>query len=141
MKRKLTLSIDDKIINLARLDNINISGLLETYLSKYLETNGLEEIETKISHTKMELEALIDRKKDLLKMGLTETKDEQVVSKMMDEFKKLYKKRRLGHGDSKEMDVSWINSPNNLQRCKLLHREPLEVLMELRESYDVAGKR
>jgi len=138
MKKKLTLSIEDKLIDLARLDNINISGLLELYLSKYLETNGLEEIDKKISHVQSELQALIDRKKDILRSGHTETKNMQVANAFLEELQNSYIKRR-SVVDDRDADFQWINSPKNQQRCKLLDKEPLQMVMELREWYKSKG--
>ena len=138
MKKKLTLSIDDKLIDLARLDNINISGLLELYLSKYLETNGIEEIDKKIKHTESELQALIDRKKDIIRSGHIETKNHQVVSAFLEELQNAYVKRRV-HVNDRDADFQWINSPKNQQRCKLLNKEPLQVAIELREWYQKKG--
>ena len=132
MKKKLTLSIEDKLIDLARLDNINISGLLELYLSKYLETNGIEEIDKKITHTQSELQALIDRKKDILRSGNTESKNMQVTNAILEELQNAYIKRR-SHVNDRDADFQWINSPKNQQRCKLLNKEPLQVALELRE--------
>ena len=138
MKKKLTLSIEDKLIDLARLDNINISGLLELYLSKYLETNGLEEVDKKIVHVQSELQALIDRKKDILRSGHTETKNIQVANAFLEELQNAYIKRR-SHVDDRDADFQWINSPKNQQRCKLLNKEPLQMAMELREWYKSKG--
>jgi hypothetical protein len=138
MKKKLTLSVDDKLIDLARLDNINISGLLELYLSKYLETNGIEEIDKKIIHTESELQALLDRKKDIIKSGHIETKNHQVANAFLEELQNAYIKRRE-HVNDRDADFQWINSPKNQQRCKLLGKEPLVVAMELREWFKKTG--
>jgi len=140
MKKKLTLSIDDKLIDLARLDNINISGLLELYLSKYLETNGLEEIDKKITHAQSELQALIDRKKDIIKAGHVDTKSNQVAMMFLEELRNAYIKRRMVINDP-DADFQWIQSPKNQQRCKLLGKEPLQMAVELREWYKRQGKK
>ena len=136
MKKKLTLSIEDGVIELARLENINISGIIEEYLQKYLGTNGIEEIEKKIKTVETELQALLDRKKELLRQGESMTRSEDLCKNIMEELHSAYVLRRNQGINSHDLDFDWLNSPKNQQRCKMLGKEPIELVGEIRSWYD-----
>ena len=132
MKTKLTLSIDGNLIELAKLDNVNISSLLEEYLKNYLETNSTEQIDNKISKLNEHINALNERKKQLLILGAMETKNEGLKVKIFNELKEFYNARIKQGISTVETDFQWLNSPKNLQRLKLLNKTPLEILNELK---------
>ena len=136
MKKKLTLSIEDKIIDLAKLENINISDITEKYLQQYLGANGIEEIDKKILEKEQELNALNERKKDLLKTGIAMTRNEDMAKTIIKELREAYILRRKQGLDSSDLDFEWLNSPKNIARCSCLNKEPIVLVTELREWYD-----
>ena len=141
MKKKLTLNVDEGVIQLAKLENLNISNLVEEYLQKYLGANGIEEIDEKIKKIETELSALRDRKKELLRKGESLSRSDDLVKNLMDELQKAYILRRASDNTSRDMDFEWMSSPKNLQRCKLLCKEPLALVLELRKWYEENGKK
>ena len=133
MKRKLTLSIDEGIIELAKLDNLNISQLLEDYLKNYLQTNSTEEIDNKIKNHEQSINALNERKKQLLILGINQSKIQGLSEKIMGELKGYYKMRQNQGLADYNNDLEWLNTPKNIRRCKIIGKTPIEILSELRE--------
>jgi len=54
---------------------------------------------------------------------------------MLSDFQKFYVLRRKQIGNNKDADIDWINSPKNIQRCRILGKEPLLLVEELRMWY------
>lgn len=132
MKKKLTLSIDESIIELAKIENINISNIVEEYLKNYLETSSTEAIDNKIVKLTEHINALNQRKTQLLILGASETKTQGLQEKVLGELRGYYK-MRLDQGiNDTRADIDWINTPKNIQRCKILEKNPLEVLVEVK---------
>ena len=61
--------------------------------------------------------------------------DVNAISRLTN-FQETYRKRRLHVGDNFPSDELWITSPRNLQKCKMLGKEPYGLLHELRKWYD-----
>lgn len=132
MKRKLTLSIDEQVIELAKLDNVNISNLLEEYLRNYLETSSVEEIDAKIEKTKTKIDALQKRRTQMLEEGMKSTKTQGIIDNIWAELRQFYQ-IRINQGISDfNSDIDWLHSPKNLRRCKIIGKDPLLILNELR---------
>lgn len=139
-KRRTTIYLDDRIMQLVRLEEINLSSLVNEYLSRYLETNGVEAINKKIETVELELKALNDRKKDLLRSSKVETREDQMKNKIWNEFRETYAHRR-DLGIQVTQDDQWMTGPRNLQKCSILQLKPVEVLIELKEWYKKKNKR
>ena len=139
MKRKLTLSIDEQVIELAKLDNVNISNLLEEYLRNYLETSSVEEIDAKIEKTKTKIDALQKRRTQMLEEGMKSTKTQGIIDNIWAELRQFYQ-IRINQGISDfNSDIDWLHSPKNLRRCKIIGKDPLLILNELRNPNDNVG--
>jgi len=133
MKNKLTLSIDGNLIELAKMDNINISSLLEEYLKNYLESNSTEQIDNKIQRLNEHINALNERKRQLLLLGAVENRNQGLKEKIIEELKQYYIARVNQGVSTPETDFQWLNSPKNLNRLKILNRSAIEVLNELHQ--------
>ena len=135
MKKKLTLNIDEGIIDLAKMDNINISEIVGLYLEKYLSVNGVDAIDEKIKKVNDELAALNDRKKELIRTCMDNTKDETIRMDTYNQLIGFYTARREQLGDNIGNDEEWIMTPKNIQRCHMIGKDPLMVLHDLRKWY------
>jgi len=135
MKRKLTLSVDENIIELAKMDELNISNVVEEYLRNYLETNSTEAIDNKIVKLTEHINALNQRKTQLLILGASETKNQGLQEKVWAELRQYFKLRQDQGLTDTRSDIDWINTPKNIQRCKILEKNPLEVIVELRDLF------
>lgn len=133
MKKKLTLSVDENIIELAKMEAINISNVVEDYLRNYLESNSTEAIDNKIIKLTEHINALNQRKTQLLILGASETKSQGLQEKVRGELRGYYKLRQDQCITDTRSDIDWINTPKNIQRCKILEKNPLEVLVEIRD--------
>lgn len=134
MKTKLTLSIDGNLIELAKMDNVNISNLLEEYLKNYLETNSTEQIDNKINRLNEHINALKERKKQLTLLGVAQDKNEGLKIKIMDELRTYYKARVDQGVSTPESDFQWLSSPKNLNRLKIIDKSAIQVLNDLHQS-------
>lgn len=135
MKNKLTLSIDGNLIELAKMDNINISSLLEEYLKNYLESNSTEQIDNKIQRLNEHINALNERKRQLLLLGAVENKNQGLKQKIVEELKQYYRARVDQGVSTPETDFQWLNSPKNLNRLKIINKTAIEVLNELHQTH------
>ena len=135
-KIRTTIYIDRKLMELARIEIENVSQVLETLLSNYLQTNSTEEIDHKIQEYKDKINVLKQKKDDLLRKGVYEDKMEGINDSFMQELRQIYKKRaEMGSWNEKDW-YDWITTPKNLQRCKMLQMDPLEVLEDLKRWLD-----
>jgi len=134
VKKHLNLYVDEGVINLARLDNVNMSELVNGFLASYLNTQSIEQLDKQILETKLKLETLQQRKADLIRSGISETRQEGMSNNIMQELQNIFSKRLEQFNDQYANEM-WITSPRNIQKCKILGKEPLEVLAELNAWY------
>jgi len=131
-KVRTTFYLDKKLIELAHLEVNNISELVGNLLETYLSTNGLESIEKKILEHEKKLDLLKQKKAQLIKQGFKENKMEGMVKKIWEDMFRIFEQRKRNYDNQQAHEV-WITSKKNLQRCKILNMEPLEVLAKLQE--------
>ncbi len=136
VKKKLTLSVDESIIDLAKIENLNISNVLEDYLRNYLETNSTEAIDSKISKLNDHIKILNERKAQLIILGASETKTQGLQVKVLQELKDYYKLRQGQGLTNASSDLEWLSSPKNVQRCKIIGKQPIEIAMLLRDEFN-----
>jgi hypothetical protein len=139
MKKITTVYLEDNLINLARLDNLNVSEFVNSILQEYLSVQSIEDIDKQIQEHQLHIQALAEKKKTLLLDGASNSKLNGMVATMEAELRNNYKKRREQSGDSADADFQWMNSPKNLQRCKILGKEPLAMVHDLRKGYKEHG--
>jgi two-component sensor histidine kinase len=140
-KKRITVYLDIKLVELAHLNVDNLSELINNLLTTYLSVSTTEEIQNQIKDHQDKIKALVTRQQDLLKKGMAEDHSEGMKQKLDEELKQLYKIRRATIGDNQDLDFDWMNSPKNIQRCRLLGKEPLEVVHALRSWYENDGGR
>ena len=140
-KKRVNVYIDKKLLEMAHLDTNNISQLVNNLLSTYLSASSVEEVQSQINEYQKKIKALESRQSDLLKQGVSENQTSGMRHKIETDMKKLYKHRRETIGDSQDLDFDWLNSPKNIQRCRLLGKEPLQLVSELRDWYNNGGKK
>ena len=139
MKRITTVYLEEELINLARMENLNVSEFINTVLQEYLSVNSTEDIDKEIEeHGKM-IHVLEEKRKRLIEQGATETKLQGMASEVEAELRKNYIVRRQQIGDNPDLDLDWLNSPKNLQRCKIMGKEPIIMVKELRYWYKNNG--
>lgn len=139
MKRITTVYLEDNLINLARMEDLNVSEFVNTVLHEYLSVQSVEDINKQIEEHKKFISVLENKKKTLLLQGVSETRIEGMSKELLSELQKNYLKRRE-IGDNPDADFQWLTSPKNLQRCKILGKEPLEMCKELRDWYNNGRK-
>ena len=134
-KIRTTIYIDKKLMELAHTEIDNISELITTLLESYLSVNSTECIEKEITEHEKIINTLKLRKNNMLKDGSYNDKKEGMATEINKEFQNLYIKRREQIGNNEELDLVWLMSPKNIQRCKLINKEPLILARELRDWY------
>jgi len=135
-KIRTTIYIDRKLMELARIEVDNLSELMTNLLSHYLSTNSTVEIDKKIKELKEKVQMLEIKKADMIRNGLSEDRREGMNENLLEELKDVYAKRRKQLGDNRWADEQWIMSPKNIQKAKFIGKEPLELMVELRNWYD-----
>jgi len=136
MEKKITtIYIEEDLRNLARLENLNVSELINDFLRSYLSTNSTEEIDMKIAEYEKKLVVLRKRKHDMIQAGISEERKNGMNENILNELRNIFKLRRQQAGKNVSADESWITSPKNIQKCKLLGKDCFLVLAELEEWY------
>lgn len=123
-------------MELARMEVENLSELMTNLLSTYLSTNSTEQIDKKIKEYQNKLSTLEQKKKDLIRQGMSEEKMNGMNQDLLKNFQIAYKIRREKMGTDKWMEENWISSPKNIIKAKMLGKEPYALLDELREWYE-----
>jgi hypothetical protein len=135
-KRRINVYLDTRIVELAHLETNNLSELINNLLENYLNVSTTKEVDNQIKQHSKALKVLEQKKKALLLAGISDNKVNGMVKSLEDELRSNYMKRReQGVDDSADADFQWMNSPKNIQRCKLLGKEPIELVMDLRKWY------
>jgi len=116
-------------------ESLNLSQFVNDSLEKYFSVSSVEDIDNKLVKLRENVATLEKRRGDLIGQGVAETRDGAVANVVLEEMKRYYIARR-NQDASGVVDEAWISSPKNLQRCKQIGREPLEILKEIREWYD-----
>lgn len=101
----------------------------------YLGMNQEDDIKDKKRKLLKEVKILDKSLTELKTIKKDKTKVKGVVGEVLDNLKGIYTKRREAQGDNIGADEIWITSEKNLHRCKLLGKEPLVVLADLRKWY------
>ena len=121
-------------------EEINLSKFVNDCLEQYFSVSTIEDVDAKIAKKREEINILERKRADLVASGICEKKTEAIGSKLFEEMQKLYVIRHKTIGYNPDLDFEWVSSPKNLQRCKILGKEPLVMVKELREWYDSANQ-
>jgi len=138
-KRRINVYLEQKLVELAHLETDNVSQLVNNLLESYLSVSTTKDVDKEIDAHEKAISILKEKKKSLLLQGLHETKQDGLNDSIMSELQSLYAKRIETIGDNPDAHFIWINSPKNLQRCKLLGKVPLVLLSELKDWYKNNG--
>jgi len=127
--------MDKTILELAHMEGINVSQTMEDLLTQYLSVDSVEKLDEEIKKNRDAVKILEMKKHDLLQKGIAKNKSAGMNGAILDSLKNTYSKRR-DQNQSLSTDENWIVSPKNLQKCRMLGKQPLELLHDLREWYD-----
>ena len=133
---RTTIYIDRKLVDMMHMEVDNVSELVRTLLERYLSTNSLEDIDRKIGELEENIMVLKKRREDMIAAGMSEERTDEMNKNILKEMQDIYIKRREQIGDNKFADEQWITAPKNIQKCKIIGKEPLVFLEELREWYE-----
>ena len=134
-KRRVNVYLDHNLVELAHLEVTNLSELINNLLIHYLSTSSVEEIDRQIKEIETKVLALKQKKHDMMQQGMAKTRSNGMYENILKELKEVYTKRKK-QGQDRSADEKWIIAPRSLQKCKMLGKQPLEVLNELEEWYD-----
>ena len=136
MKKRFDLWLESDVVDLVRLETNNLSRLVNELLTRYTSADSTEGIKDKIKEHENAIMVLKEKVKILLEEGLSNNATEEMNKNIFGEMQEIYRKRREQIGDNKFADEQWITAPKNIQKCKIIGKEPLVFLEELREWYD-----
>jgi len=135
-KKRINVYLDKKLMDLVHMEVDNVSELFNNFLTEYLSATSIENIDRKISEHHDKIKALEIKRTDLTNNGVAEEKKDDIVRNILMQMRSTYVKRRDQSGDNLNSDELWISSPRNIQKCKMMGKQPLEFLYEIREWYE-----
>jgi len=135
-KKRINVYLDKKLMDLVHMEVDNVSELFNNFLTEYLSATSVENIDRRINEHHDKIKALKLKRQDLLDNGASEEKQKDISKNILKQLQDVYMLRRKQIGDNVSSDENWLCSPKNIQRCKMLGKQPLEFLHELREWYE-----
>ena len=134
-KIRTTVYLDKEVKRLADEDNLNLSRWLNDNLLIALCVESESDVIEKKADLEGKIKVLDER---LLKMREREREDGKVESTHKTVLNDLrgYFKARASNGLDHTANMSWITSPKNIARCKILGEHPEDVLKGLEAWYD-----
>jgi len=134
-KIQVSMWIQTPLKHLVDNENLNLSKFVNDSLEIYFSVGNTKAIEQELSMKKLEIQVLEQRISDIAsKKGIVEVQD-LIINKAFGELKESWE-ARMKYSYTEEQDLSWVRSPKNLERCKILKKTPEEVLIELEAWYD-----
>ena len=135
-----SLWLKKELKHIVENEEINLSKFVNDCLEQYFSVSTIEDVDAKIAKKREEINILERKRADLVASGIYENKTEAISSKILEEMQKLYVSKRRSTEYNPDLEFEWISGPKNLQRCKILGKEPLVMVKELREWYDSANQ-
>ena len=136
-KKRVHLILDESVIHLARLEDANLSKIANNYLVEYFKSDNIDAIDEKIMDLKGKLKALEKMKHDLIQKGISTDRKNNMDKNIFNKLLEVFKKRIDNIGFHQANFEDWIHTPNNLERCKIIGKEPLEVLELLKKEVGI----
>jgi len=141
-KLRTTVYLDADVIHLARLEDANISGIVNAFLVEYFKANSVDKLEKKAKKLETELEAVNKRIHNLIQQGITTDRKNNMNKNIFNELLSIFNKRIENIGSFDEVAFQeWMYSPKNLERCKIIGKEPLEVLELLKKEAGISARK
>ena len=131
-KKRTTIYIDEDIVNIAKLENANLSEVTNNLLKTYFHTESISKLRDRKKELEGELESIKQRIKDMIRKGITENRENDMKNNTFNELYEIYKKRIKNVGFDEYNLQQWIQSDKNRQRCKIIGKEPFAVLDQLK---------
>lgn len=134
-KIRTTVYLDREVKRLVDEDALNLSKWINENLLIALCVESEGDLIEKKSDLEGKIKVLDER---LLKMRESEKESgklESAQKTVLDELRKHFS-ARARKGSSHAENLSWITSPKNIARCKILGKQTVEVLTNLEAWYD-----
>ena len=77
-KVQTSINLSQQIKNIVDTEGLNLSKFVEEQLEKYFSVSSVEAVDEKISENKQSINALEQKRADLVSQGMAETHDEAV---------------------------------------------------------------
>jgi len=137
-KKRINVYLEQKIVELAHLETSNVSELINNLLESYLSVSTTKDVDKEIDAHEKAITILKEKKKGLLLQGAHEDKTDGMHDKLLGELQNIYRKRREGNNNF-DGDFEWIVSPKNLARCRVIGKEPIVMVTDLRDWFKNNG--
>ena len=134
-KVRTTVYLDPDLDHIRKTEGLNLSEWVNSSLRKYFSVSSVEDVDRKIRELKEQLDVLEQKRADLLERGVAEDRSQALRDDALVELRDLYRKRR-DSGVQKDLDRSWLESPRNLERLRVVGWEVDEAVHRLRSWYD-----
>jgi len=137
MVRKIQTSIilEPELKHIVDTEGLNLSKFVNEMLSKYFSVSSVEDVDRKIREHRNAISVLEQKRADLLERGVAEDRSQALRDDALAELQELYRKRR-DSGVQRDLDRSWLLSPRNLERLRVVGWEVDEAVHRLRSWYD-----
>ena len=130
-----SLWIKKELKHIVDNEDLNLSQFVNNALEKYFSVSSVEDIDNKLVKLREQIRILEQKRADLLAQGVAESKDQAVAEEVEKELKEIYKSRR-DSGVQRDLDRSWLSSPRNLERLRVIGWQVDEAVHRLRSWYD-----
>lgn len=138
MKKRTTIYVDQKVIELARLKNINLSELVDHLLDTYLSIDSIENIDREIERYNAMIKVLNERRQYLIDNKNIFDNMDLLKEKAWDKLYNGFKVRR-DQGINDFFDKQWITGHVDL--LSVLGVSADEALNVLRGRYEKEFKK
>ena len=140
-KVRTTVYLEADVIHLARLENANLSGIINSFLIEYFKADNIKQLEDMAKSLETQLEAVNKRIHDLIQKGISTDRKNNMANNIYSELVSIFQKRKENLGVYDEANFQeWIHTPKNRERCRLIGKEPLEVLEQLKKEAGISEK-
>ena len=134
-KIRTTIYLDKEVKRLVDEDNLNLSKWVSENLLIALCVESESDLVEKKSDMEGKIKVLDERLLKMRESKKTSGAEESAKKQVLGELRSFYAERTK-KGLSRTENLSWITSPKNIVRCKLLGFTPEEALNGLEAWYD-----
>jgi len=137
--RRTTFYLDDEIVELARLEGINLSRTVNMLLKEYLQTENIEALKEKQKQLEAQLRIVKNKIKKILEESMSNDRVKILRENTFNDLYKKYKQRVETIGVEDTFHLNWLKSKKNLEKCRLLGVKPDDLLCMLKDKYKKEG--
>ena len=140
-KVQTSLWLKHDLYSRMKLDGLNFTNWVNETLEQYFSMNNEEQITKRLLEIDAERKTLESRLKVLAEDKKRSITGSIEYDTIFNELYNVFVARREIQGCNADTDYTWITSPRNTIRCKMMKINPDEVLQMLYKLYEKRGEK